>query len=513
VAEWIDSLGRPEDHAEMLAYHWSSALELVRASGGDDDQIVERTRLTLRDAGDRASRLNSYPVAIAQYEDALALWPDADAERPDLLFRLAVALHRAYDETRQQEALEAARDALLAAGDRERAAEAEAYLSRVFWDRGQHELVEEHLARAEALAGDSVSVAAARVLAFSARTREIASETERARRLAEAAFAMATELGLDELRAHALTTIGLTKNDLDFGSGVADMERALEIAVAADSPVAATILNNLGVYATFAGDLQRMDELYAESQRLSERYGDASSVRFVRGNRIWSAFIRGRWDEALQAADAFIAECEAGSPHTLEYFVREVRAELWLARGDRDGARRDQARSFELSQTRHDPFHQLGSLAATATVLTELGQLDEARELAAQVPPLVREIGLHGMLTRLGPHADKLGILGELRDAVAAGAGPSVPFWRRLIVGHVLAGELQAAADAVASAGSPTIEANLRRHAGLRMLAEGETASGVVELGRALEFYRSVEASGYIAQIESALAEAQRDSA
>ena len=30
VAEWIDGLGRPEDHAEMLAYHWSSALELVR---------------------------------------------------------------------------------------------------------------------------------------------------------------------------------------------------------------------------------------------------------------------------------------------------------------------------------------------------------------------------------------------------------------------------------------------------------------------------------------------------
>ena len=127
VAEWIDSLGRPEDHAEMLAYHWSSALELVRASGGSDDEIVERTRLALRAAGDRASSLNSYAVAAAQYDDALALWPD-DAERPDLLFRLAVALHRSYDAARQQEALEAARDALLAVGDTERASEAESFL-------------------------------------------------------------------------------------------------------------------------------------------------------------------------------------------------------------------------------------------------------------------------------------------------------------------------------------------------------------------------------------------------
>ena len=335
VAEWIDGLGRPEDHAEMLAYHWSSALELVRASGGSDDEIVERTRLALRAAGDRASSLNSYAVAAAQYDDALALWPD-DAERPDLLFRLAVALHRSYNAARQQDALEAARDALLAAGDTERASEAESFLARVFWDRGEHDLVREHLARAEALAGDSVSAAAARVLAFSGRIREIAGETEEGRRLAEAAFAMATELGLDELRAHALTTIGMAKNDVDLGSGIADMERALEIALAADSPVAATIVNNLAVYATFAGDFRRTDELYAEAMRLGERYGDAASVRFVRGNRIWLDFMLGRWDRALESADAFIAECEAGSPHTLEHF-RARSACGTLARPRRSG--------------------------------------------------------------------------------------------------------------------------------------------------------------------------------
>src|SRR5439155_6997798 len=32
VAEWIDSLGRPEDHGEMLAHHWRAALELAHVA-------------------------------------------------------------------------------------------------------------------------------------------------------------------------------------------------------------------------------------------------------------------------------------------------------------------------------------------------------------------------------------------------------------------------------------------------------------------------------------------------
>ena len=472
VAEWIDGLGRPEDHAEMLAYHWSSALELVRASGGSDDEIVERTRLALRAAGDRASSLNSYAVAAAQYDDALALWPD-DAERPDLLFRLAVALHRSYNATRQQDALEAARDALLAVGDTERASEAESFLAQVSWERGEHDLVREHLARAEALAGDSVSAAAARVLAFAGRIREIAGEHDEGRRLAEAAFATATELGLDELRAHALTTIGMAKNDVDLGSGVADMERALEIALAADAQVASS-------------DRQQPRRLRDVCGRLS------THGRALRRGDAPRRAIRRRLECPLHPRQPHLARLHAralgprarvsGHVHRrvrggiTAYARVPVRAKYVRHSGLPAGIRTlhfaTSSQSFEHAQTRHDPFHQLGSLAITAALYAELGQLDEAHALAVQVPPLVREIGLHGALTRLGPFADELGIGDELRDALAAGAGPRFPFWRSVIE-HILAGELDSAADLMASAGSPTIEANLRRHGGLRMLADG----------------------------------------
>ena len=116
VAEWIEGLGRPEDHAEMLAHHWQSAFELARAAGVEAPELADRARVALREAGDRAAALNAYPTAEKYYAEALALWPDGDPERPDLLFRRARSLHIAGDD-RRTEALEEARDALLDVGD------------------------------------------------------------------------------------------------------------------------------------------------------------------------------------------------------------------------------------------------------------------------------------------------------------------------------------------------------------------------------------------------------------
>jgi predicted ATPase len=101
VAEWIDSLGRPEDHGEMLAHHWRAALELARVAGRDPGDLAQHTRLALRGAGDRAFALNAYGAAEGYYEEALALWPPDDDERPDLLFRRAHALHLTGDERRE----------------------------------------------------------------------------------------------------------------------------------------------------------------------------------------------------------------------------------------------------------------------------------------------------------------------------------------------------------------------------------------------------------------------------
>ena len=123
---------------------------------------------------------------------------------------------------------------------------------------------------------------------------------------------MAEELGLEELRAHALVTVGTAKHYLGDETGTEDLELALKIALAANSSIAANALNNLGVLAS-ANDLRRERELFQECFDVAERMGDRDTMRFAEGNLAWSEWACGDWDAALARADAFIALCEAGS--------------------------------------------------------------------------------------------------------------------------------------------------------------------------------------------------------
>ena len=175
-------------------------------------------------------------------------------------------------------------------------------------------------------------------------------------------------------------------------------------------------------------------------------------------------------------------------------------AALSIARGNRERALRDQLRAIELASAKYDPWQRLGSLAGAVAIYADVGQLDQARALAVQVPPLVREVGLHGALTRLGPYAELLGIRDDLRDAVAAGAGPRVP-----------GGAPWSSTSWRASSTQPQTSSRGRRARRSRrtsastpawMLAAGRTADAEIQLARALAFYRTVDAAVHRADRE-----------
>ena len=130
AAGWIESLGRRDDHAETLAHHYGHALELMRAGGvAVSDEVGDRARAAFADAGERALTMNASAAAVQFYDQALALSPEGPSQQRALVeYRRAIAVFRTGDE-RRGEALEHARDSLLAAGDHERAAEAESLLA------------------------------------------------------------------------------------------------------------------------------------------------------------------------------------------------------------------------------------------------------------------------------------------------------------------------------------------------------------------------------------------------
>lgn len=51
AAEWLEAVGRPEDHAETLAYHYVHALDAARAGGAPTVELELRARLALRQIG------------------------------------------------------------------------------------------------------------------------------------------------------------------------------------------------------------------------------------------------------------------------------------------------------------------------------------------------------------------------------------------------------------------------------------------------------------------------------
>jgi predicted ATPase/class 3 adenylate cyclase len=504
VAEWLVSLGRNEDHAEMVAYHWRSALELAASAGDDTSELSERTRLALCEAGDRAFGLNAFGPAATYYAEALALWPSDASGRAELLFRRAHALHIVGDEA-QATALEEARDALLEIGDDETAGQAEAFLSRAAWYRGHGNEARGHIERAEQLvSGSGPTIAKARVLCLSGRLRMLGSDEEEAIRIGSEALALAEELDLDELRIHALTTIGTAKAWRDH-TGEEELERALELATAVNSPLGATVLNNLSVLATQRGDVVRAEEFNRATLELAQQFGDRETVRFSRGNLLYNLTFRGRWDEVVESADQFIAECET-SPHNMEMAAREMRAHVRFARGNIDGAFEDLERSLALAREMGDPTRVLPGLLNLAHPLALLGRTEEARTLVSEALEIARENPSIGhLLGGIASQAAKLGVAPEVTEII--GEAPDGP-WKDTALA-VARGEPMYTAELYHRMGLVALEAEVRFEAGESLLESGRTAEGVAALEQALPFFRSVSAAFYLNRIEALLQEAK----
>jgi class 3 adenylate cyclase/tetratricopeptide (TPR) repeat protein len=502
AAQWIESLGRAEDHAEMLAHHYLGALELSRTAGQSTRELTEPARVALREAGDRALGLNAFSAAARYYGEALELWPPDDLERPDLLLRLARARHLTTHELSER-TLEEARDALLASGRPEQAAEAETLLAELSWHRGDRKQVDLHLDHARSLVAGAVSSPAnAHVLSQIARYRALAGDIDEAIRIGQEALAMAELFGLDELQAHALINVSIAKVRIGDTGAIADLERSVEIALAVRSPDAARALNNLAASVSAVGDYRRSLALFGEAVRVGEELGALRLARFSRAQLALQLIVSGYWSEGSKLADEFVAEIEAGEPSYAEAGIRRIRARVRFGRGDVGGALEEIDRAVALAREIKDPQVLGPAFSGAARIYAELGREEEARSLLDELLSVLPGTG-EWKLVDSAFVAERLGRRDELRKLLED--LPLERFRRTLLA--VLDGEYEVAADLFHEIGAIEYEADARLRAAEKLFAEGRRAEADAQAQRSLAFWRSAEATRHIRECETLLAE------
>jgi predicted ATPase/class 3 adenylate cyclase len=496
AAHWLESVGRHDEHAELIAHHYVSALEYARASGEDVEELRDRARYAARAAGDKAASVNAFPAAQQFYAQALDWWP-MDDERPHLLL--------AYGRSRQQvdlggtEALTAAVEGLLTLGDNAAAAEAEMLLGEASWQHGERDPAFSHFDRAASLAGTAAAAPSkARVLSTIARYRVLAGEPD-AVELAQEALALGDELGLDDVRAQSRITIGTARGIAGDPRGAEDIEAGIAIAEAANSVESARGYVNLSsIRADWEGDV-RARGLLEKALELSERFGQVHGVRWCKANLTGWMYAAGEWDEALDEIGSLLTE--AAEPHYMDASMLQIRALIALARGDAEAAQLDIAAALERARLAKDA-------QALVPLLVEAARFALAAGDRARAQELIDEVDLEDTVRLAGFGADFFelvrGLSLERRLLELIEQTEPRSYWVD-VAEMCLRGDWLAAAEAYAAVDNCVDEAYARLEGARKLIADGRLAEGNTELQRALGFYRSVGATRRIAEAESLL--------
>jgi class 3 adenylate cyclase/tetratricopeptide (TPR) repeat protein len=506
VAEWMESLGRPEDHAEMLAHHYLAALEFARAAGQKTETFGDSARSALRDAGDRAFSLSAHSAAGRFYSAALELSAPDSLERARLLF--ALGRTRAMGEAAGVDVLLEAAAALIACGDNETAAEAETLVYDLVYRRGDRDQATEHLERARALVEHmEVSPAKARVIGTVARFLMIASEYDEAISVGRQALEMAEQLGLADLQAHALDIIGAARAHLGDRGGFEDLDRSVELAAEVNAPhELCRALNNLGSALSAWGELGRSAECLLRVQQVAERFGQATWLRWTRPAIFDNAYWRGEWDAALQGVEEEIRLVEEGSPHYNASFCYSTRSRIRLARGDLPGASGDAETGVELARVAKDPQVLYAALAISAYVAL-IGETADVAQ--ARVDELIRSVTTAGHPEVVGDALPMLAsVMLDLRraDQLIEMLPAASPFRWMTAARAFSVGDFRRAAEICAEIGSKPDEAHARLRAAEQFVEQGRRAEADHQLQKVLAFYRSVDATRYIREGEALLA-------
>jgi class 3 adenylate cyclase/tetratricopeptide (TPR) repeat protein len=303
AAAWIESAAgeRVEDEAEILAYHYTTALDLARAAGQPVAPELEDAALRfLVLAGERAIGLD-IPRADAHLARALELARPEHPRRPQILARWADATRQAGRHAEAASALAEAVALFRERGEILGAARAMTTLANVQWQLGDK--------AGRATAAGAVALLEtvppgpelAEALAEVAAQEHLGGEYRESIVSATRAIELAKDLGLGE-QAKPLGYLGASQLTVGDPTGLDVMLRAATLAEqSGQGREAAILMNNVADATSQVEGPAIALGLYRKGMEFAERRGMSESTQWMTAEAAGQMVRLGELDEALSA--------------------------------------------------------------------------------------------------------------------------------------------------------------------------------------------------------------------
>jgi class 3 adenylate cyclase/tetratricopeptide (TPR) repeat protein len=508
AAAWIESLASDRSDApDMVAHHYSRALDYARDAGQPVAELELRTRVALRDAGDRASALGALTAAQQHYHAAMALWPVDDPSWPALVIAAADAGIGASSDG-MDPALVDARERLEARGEFADAAWAEMLRGFRFWNEAHSDQTLASFARAgDLLARAEPSPTVAHVASRLAMPAMLNARYDDTIAMCDRALTVAEQFDREDIRGHVLNTRGVARvgHRGDLG-GLDDLEESIEIAERLNS-VEGMIrgYKNLASILGDLGDLPRATELERRGVETARRFGIEYQLVWFETEVAFMDYWSGNWDSALEAFDGLDRWVSEVGPHYMQAAAHGTRAAIRAARGEPSAE--DIQDALDFGRRSGEPQVLLPALGGAALVSAVQGGGDAARRVGELFDELGELAG--GGLVEAGFWSPLVALAAALTDQpqrfrMLGLRGPS----RWLVAAEMIAdARYEEAADQFADIGGGPEEALARLLAARALIDQGRRSDGEAQLRRAVEFWSTVRATRLLGVAEDLMAQ------
>ena len=524
AARWIESKApeRVEDLADVLAYHYATALDLARAAG-QSDQVTELEAPALKYlslAGERALGLDT-AAALSNLERALALTPEGHSERPASLLRFGLAASHAARFPEARQALDEAASSFRLTGNIPDAVGAMDELSHVLLALGDPRgwpIPAEALALLEQLEPGPELIGALTQVAI---IEVIQGSPDSGIRYANRALAVAEDLGVDR-PTRTLGFRGAARSELGDVGGLDDFREAIEIATEAGEGVEVALLHlNLSVALwMYQGPVASLGSLRAGITYAKAR-GLTDLVESPTVGTIGALAAIGEIDEALEIATEIAQALEASGSMSNLHQVRASQVGMAALRGQAPvGVSLDWLESTSRELGSVDSVVE--GLGASSAARVHLGQGAVGIELLVEIeasPGALRTINYVDLLPEMVRTSVGLGDV-ALAQRLTAGFEPRYPWAEHALVAANAAltearGDLQVAADAYADAADRWEGFGVVPEQAFALLGQGRCLVGLSRpieaasvLQHAREIFEGLKAAPALAETDALLHQA-----